>query len=116
MGAVAAAAGVRTPALVFVGPFGNGAGLLIQQWVDGVALDQVDHRDLDLANQVAALHAAGIAHGDLGPHSVLVDAAGQAWLVDFSRADAADDAARAEDDAALARLAGNVPPRVPAVA
>ena len=92
MAAMAAAAGVRTPALVFVGPVGNGAGILIQRWVDGVRIDHVDAVDTDLARdvlaQVDALHDAGMAHGDISGTSVLIDDAGQPWLVDFSRAEA----------------------------
>jgi tRNA A-37 threonylcarbamoyl transferase component Bud32 len=38
---------------------------------------------------VARLHQAGIAHGDLGRHSVVVDADGRPWLVDFDHATAA---------------------------
>lgn len=102
MAAMAAAAGVRTPALVFAGPFGNGAGLIVQPWVDGVPLDDVDDAiRLDVHRQVDLLHAAGVAHGDLGPDSILVDADLRAWLVDFSRAEVGDENARIRDLAAL---------------
>jgi glycosyltransferase 2 family protein len=37
---------------------------------------------------VARLHQAGIAHGDLGRHSVVVDDDGRPWLVDFDHATA----------------------------
>ena len=39
--------------------------------------------------EVASLHQAGIAHGDLGRHSVVVDDDGRPWLVDFDHATAA---------------------------
>src|SRR4029453_10157917 len=39
--------------------------------------------------EVAKLHRAGMAHGDLGRHSVVVDEAGRPWLVDFDHAVAA---------------------------
>ena len=39
--------------------------------------------------EVARLHQAGIAHGDLGRHSVVVDDDGRPWLVDFDHATAA---------------------------
>jgi hypothetical protein len=34
----------------------------------------------------AKLHRAGMAHGDLGRHSVVIDEAGRPWLVDFDHA------------------------------
>ena len=37
---------------------------------------------------MASLHQAGIAHGDLGRHSVVVDDDGRPWLVDFDHATA----------------------------
>ena len=37
---------------------------------------------------MARLHQAGIAHGDLGRHSVVVDEDGRPWLVDFDHATA----------------------------
>ncbi len=86
MAAMAAAAGVRTPGLVFVGPVGNGAGILVQRWVESVRVDHVPAVGPDLARdivaQVDALHAAGMAHGDISGASVLVDDVGLAWLVD----------------------------------
>jgi uncharacterized membrane protein YbhN (UPF0104 family)/membrane-associated phospholipid phosphatase len=95
MALLAAAAGVRTPPVLLVRSFGNGAGLLVQQRVagrdltalDGERLDQA--RLVDLWRQVASLRAARIAHRDLGLASVMVDEDGQVWLVDFDRAEAA---------------------------
>jgi tRNA A-37 threonylcarbamoyl transferase component Bud32 len=91
----AAAAGVRTPPVLLVRSFGNSAGLLVQQRVDGRDLTELDGERLDQAQlrdiwrQVAGLRAAGIAHGDLGLASVMVDEHDKAWLVDFDRAEAA---------------------------
>ena len=108
MGAMAAAAGVRTPALVYAGPFGNGSGMLVQEWVDGLRLDEVPPLDDTLVEevhrQVDRLHAGGVAHGDLDGDSILVDAGMRPWLVDFSRAGAGDGAARDQDSADLAAL------------
>jgi uncharacterized membrane protein YbhN (UPF0104 family)/membrane-associated phospholipid phosphatase len=95
MGLLAAAAGVRTPPVLLVRSFGNGAGLLVQQWVAGRDLTELDGERLDQARlgdlwrQVAGLRAARIAHRDLGLASVMVDEHGQVWLVDFDRAEAA---------------------------
>jgi tRNA A-37 threonylcarbamoyl transferase component Bud32 len=97
MALLAAAAGVRTPPILLVRSFGNGAGLLVQERVAGRALDELDGERLDQARlddlwrQVGALRAAGIAHGDLGLDSVLLDRDAHTWLVDFDRADAGAD-------------------------
>jgi glycosyltransferase 2 family protein len=95
MALLAAAAGVRTPPVLLVRSFGNGAGLLVQQRVYGRDLTQLDGERLDQAGlvelwrQVGRLRAARIAHRDLGLDSVMVDEDGRVWLVDFDRAEAA---------------------------
>jgi undecaprenyl-diphosphatase len=95
LGLLAAAAGVRTPRVVLAGPYGNGSGLLVQRMIPGRSLAEADPAavtdpTLQAAwGEVARLHAAGIAHGDLGRHSVLVDTEGRPWLVDFDHAAAA---------------------------
>jgi undecaprenyl-diphosphatase len=92
---LAAAAGVRTPPVLLVRSFDNGAGLLVQQRVAGRDLTELGDERLteaqlaDVWRQVAALRAAGIAHRDLGLSSVLLDGDGRAWLVDWDRAEAA---------------------------
>lgn len=40
-----------------------------------------------VAQAVADLHHAGVWHADLNAHNVLVDDGGQAWLIDFDRAE-----------------------------
>jgi uncharacterized membrane protein YbhN (UPF0104 family)/membrane-associated phospholipid phosphatase len=118
MGLLAAAAGVRAPAVLLVRSFGNGAGLLVQQRVHGHDLTQRDGQRLDQARladlwgQVAGLRAARIAHRDLGLASVMVDEHGQVWLVDFDRAEAAASQALLDLDAAtlLAALDGVADP------
>ncbi len=96
MGLLAAAAGVRTPAVLLVRSFGNGAGLLVQQRVAGRDLTSPDTaggldqaRLADIWRQVAGLRAARIAHHDLGLGSIMLDEHAKAWLVDFDRAEAA---------------------------
>jgi len=94
MALLAAAAGVRTPAILLVRSFGNGAGLLVERRVTGRDLTALDGERLDDAqvadvwSQLARLRDARIAHGDLGPASVLLDQEGEAWLVDFDQAQA----------------------------
>ncbi|HEX2158260.1 MAG TPA: phosphatase PAP2 family protein [Actinomycetes bacterium] len=95
LGLLAGAAGVRTPRVVLAGPYGNGSGLLVQQMIPGRSLEDAGAADVsddtlaDAWQEVATLHEAGIAHGDLGRHSVVVDTDGYPWLVDFDHARAA---------------------------
>jgi glycosyltransferase 2 family protein len=92
LGLLAGTAGVRTPRVVLAGPYGNGSGLLVQRLVPGRSLEEADPGsvgDASLAatwREVARLHQAGIAHGDLGRHSVVLDEDGRPWLVDFDHA------------------------------
>jgi len=86
---------VRAPRVVLAGRYGGGSGLLVQRLVPGRSLEERDPAEIadgTLAatwEQVARLHQAGIAHGDLGRHSVVVDGDGEPWLVDFDHAAAA---------------------------
>ncbi|HEY6706647.1 MAG TPA: phosphatase PAP2 family protein [Actinomycetota bacterium] len=95
LGLLAGTAGVRTPRVVLAGPYGNGSGLLVQRMIPGRSLEEIDPAAVDVATlqatwvEVARLHQAGIAHGDLGRHSVVVDDDGRPWLVDFDHATAA---------------------------
>jgi membrane-associated phospholipid phosphatase len=94
LGLLAGAAGVRTPRVVLAGPYGNGSGLLVQRMIPGRSLEDAGPADVGDATllaaweEVARLHQAGIAHGDLGRHSVVVDEDGRPWLVDFDHATA----------------------------
>jgi glycosyltransferase 2 family protein len=95
LGLLAGTAGVRTPRVVLAGSYGNGSGLLVQRMILGSSLGEADPAtvaDPTLRaawEEVARLHRAGIAHGDLGRHSVVVDDDGRPWLVDFDHATAA---------------------------
>jgi membrane-associated phospholipid phosphatase/predicted Ser/Thr protein kinase len=117
MALLAARAGVRTPEVLLVRSFDNGAGLLVQQRVPGASLaeteaDRVDDALLtELWRQVALLHRAGIAHGELVPANCMVDPGGQPWLVDFDQARAVAQGPPLERDrsellAALGALVG----------
>jgi undecaprenyl-diphosphatase len=92
LGLLAATAGVRTPRVVLAGPYGNGSGLLVQELIGGRSLEELGPAEVTditleaLWEEVARLHRAGMAHGDLGRHSVVVDEAGRPWLVDFDHA------------------------------
>jgi glycosyltransferase 2 family protein len=117
MALLAARAGVRTPEVLLVRSFDNGAGMLVQRRVEGHDLATLDTAQLEdallteLWRQVGLLHRAGIAHGDLVPANCMVDPGGRPWLVDFDQAHAASGSAmvqrdRAELLAALTALVG----------
>jgi undecaprenyl-diphosphatase len=94
LGLLAGAAGVRVPRVVLAGQYGNGSGLLVQRMIPGRSLEDADPATVAdatieaLWGEVARLHQAGIAHRDLGRHSVVVDDDGRPWLVDFDNATA----------------------------
>jgi undecaprenyl-diphosphatase len=111
MATLARAAGARVPDVPLVASFGNGAGLLVEERVDGRPLAELpagevgDGLAADLRAQVAAMRRRRIAHQDLTGDNVLVDGAGRAWLVDFDLAVAgADDARLARDQRSLEEL------------
>jgi uncharacterized membrane protein YbhN (UPF0104 family)/tRNA A-37 threonylcarbamoyl transferase component Bud32/membrane-associated phospholipid phosphatase len=110
--------GVNVPALLLTTAVADGDHLLARSWVEGrpladLAPDEVDDALLGRVwGQVARLHAAGVTHGSLRAHHVVVDDDGQPWLVELGlgRASAAVDD-RARDVAELtASLAGGLPP------
>jgi glycosyltransferase 2 family protein len=117
MALLAARAGIRTPEVLLVQSFDNGAGMLVQQRVDGRNLQELETAEIDdallteLWRQVALLHKAGIAHGELVPANCMVGDDGQPWLVDFDQSRAAVagaplDRDRAELLAALTTMVG----------
>lgn len=113
MATLAREAGVRAPKVPLVTSFGNGAGLLAEERVDGRTLAELgpDRSDgdvlADLRRQVAALHRAGIAHQDLSADNVMVDGDGRTWLVDFDQAVAGAGTSRIrQDERALDSMVG----------
>jgi len=118
MALLAAAAGVRVPQVLLVRSFGNGAGLLVERRLRGPTLAELGAGQLDdellqaTWRQVALLHQAGIAHGELLPANVVVDADAAPWLVDFDHAAAAADQRLRQRDTStlLAALGGLVGP------
>ena len=113
---LAGAAGVRVPRVLLARPTGNGAGLLVMEYIPGAALAELPSEQLDdqllaeLWRQVGLLHAHRIAHHDLGGWSVVVDARHQPWLVDFDASEAMAGGLGLADDVAelLVSLAGVV--------
>jgi glycosyltransferase 2 family protein len=112
MALLAARAGVRTPEVLLVRSFDNGAGMLVQRRVAGQDLgrlgaDRVDDALLtELWRQVGLLHRAGIAHGELVPANCMVDGDGRPWLVDFDQARAASPGLVERDRAELLATLG----------
>jgi glycosyltransferase 2 family protein len=114
---LAGAAGVRVPRVLLARPTGDGAGLLVMEYIPGVALAELPSEQLDdqllaeLWRQVGLLHAHRIAHHDLGGRSVVVDERHQPWLVDFDASEAMAGGLGLADDVAdllvsLARTVG----------
>ena len=106
MALLAATAGVRVPRVLLVRSFDSGAGMLVQARVAGRDLQQLE-ADLvedalltELWRQVALVHRAGIAHGELVPANCMVDEEGRPWLVDFDQSRAHPDKAALERDRA----------------
>lgn len=88
-----ALAAINHPNVVRVLAFGedHGAWTLSMAFVEGVELRQASGLTLaakvrvgiELADALAAVHGAGLVHGDVNPRNVLVDAGGRAVLIDF---------------------------------
>jgi undecaprenyl-diphosphatase len=101
---LATAGGVRVPRIVLARGTTSGDGMLVLAWIRGLPLAELGPSRLDdgllaeLWRQVGLLRTARIAHHDLNRASVVVDEAGQPWLIDFDAAEAlAGDAALAVD-------------------
>lgn len=83
-------AGLRTPPVVLTCEVRHGAPLLVRRQVEGrlladVPVAEVDDQLLDAVwGQVAALAEARIAHRDLLARNILVDDAGDPWLLNFT--------------------------------
>jgi membrane-associated phospholipid phosphatase/predicted Ser/Thr protein kinase len=114
---LAARAGVRAPEVLLVRSFDHGAGVLVERRIPGADLQHTEAARVDdallteLWRQVALLHQAGIAHGQLVPANCMVDPDRRPWLVDFDQSRAASpgpllDRDRAELLTALAALVG----------
>jgi undecaprenyl-diphosphatase len=114
---LAGTVGVRVPRVMLARPTGNGAGLLVMEYIPGAALAELPSEQLDdqllaeLWRQVGVLHAHRIAHHDLGGRSVVMDERHQPWLVDFDASEAMAGGLGLADDVAellvsLARVVG----------
>lgn len=107
--------GLPVPGIVATRPLEESEWLLVRQWVDGVALSQLDprHCDGELLSRVwrvvRRLHEAGIAHGSLQADHVVIGSDGGPWLVELEAGSgAAGVADRARDVAELCLSLGAV--------
>lgn len=86
MAGAAREAGVHVPAARLAESFDGGSAILVTDWVDATPLADIDGVATaaveDAFAQLARLHEAGHAHGDVTAGNVLVDDE-RAWLVDF---------------------------------
>jgi uncharacterized membrane protein YbhN (UPF0104 family)/tRNA A-37 threonylcarbamoyl transferase component Bud32 len=104
MALTAAQAGVRVPHVQLATRGQRGEVFLVEERVRGHTLDDVPVESIDdkllerVWEQVERLHAARIAHRDLRRHNVLVDEAGEPWLLDFNLAEAASPPRRLHRD------------------
>src|SRR5207248_1165735 len=86
---------VRVPHVLLAARGPNGEVFLVEERVRGHSLDDVAAESIDdklldrVWEQVERLHAARIAHRDLRRHNVLIDEAGEPWLLDFNLAESA---------------------------
>jgi tetratricopeptide (TPR) repeat protein/predicted Ser/Thr protein kinase len=87
-----AAAKVRHPHLVQALEVGRHEekDFIVMTLVEGRPLDQAELPAdkaaavmADIADAVAALHAAGVLHRDIKPQNILLDESGHGWLADF---------------------------------
>ncbi|MEQ1893718.1 MAG: protein kinase, partial [Planctomycetota bacterium] len=116
---VEAAAAVRSPSLVRVYHHGerDGRPFLLMPYVAGKTLRELVEQGgpvpepklraiaVELASALAALHAAGLFHGDVKPENVRLDAEGRAVLLDLGFARRSRGEERRGDAGSLAYLA-----------
>ncbi|GAA1827728.1 phosphatase PAP2 family protein [Actinomadura chokoriensis] len=97
-------AGARVPSVRFVTEAGPGSWALVMDHVDACPLGTADALTQealdDLWRQCAALRNDRIAHRDLLPGNVLIDARGRPWIVGWGRAETDTAPALLDEDAA----------------
>ena len=98
-------AGARVPAIKRVQVMGERVWV-VEQWVEGVALQQLDADAIsdevltDAWRQVALIHAGHLAHRDLVADNLLLGSDGRVWLVDFAHAMSSAHASAYDNDVA----------------
>ncbi|MBI4615456.1 MAG: serine/threonine protein kinase [Planctomycetes bacterium] len=108
-----------------VSGMGESGGLpyFAMEFVDGATLEaHIRNHGLDridaawllfcVALLVHEIHEAGVVHGDLKPDNVLVDTAGNPWLVDFGAASVLSEAPRPEEDDLIVGTLAYISPEI----
>ena len=104
-------AGVPAPRLLKTGVAGADSAMLVTTVVDGTSLDEIDPAQVtdatlhEIWKPVLQLHAAGVSHGNLAAHHLLVGERGTVVLDDLSKADACDEQYWLNRDAAAVLVA-----------
>ncbi|MBL8213821.1 MAG: protein kinase [Bryobacterales bacterium] len=94
-----AASALNHPNIVTIHEIGQDQGMdfLVMEWVDGQTLEQVVpgtglrvpellRLGVQIADGIAAAHAAGVAHRDIKPSNIMVSGAGHVKILDFGLA------------------------------
>ena len=106
MSLLAERSGARTPSLLLVNDIGPQTSVVVRRWVDATPLAVVADGDItddvlaDAWRQLARVHQAGIVHGRVHPHHLLVGGDGEIWIVGWGAARAARDSVGREADLA----------------
>lgn len=94
-----AASALNHPNIVTIHEIGQDHGMdfLVMEWIDGQTLEQLLPAEglrlpellrlaVQIADGIAAAHAAGVAHRDIKPSNIMVSSAGHAKILDFGLA------------------------------
>ena len=107
--------GAPSPIVFGVGVTADGAAFLIEDLISGRRLSELDENELDddiirsVFRAVRAVHSTRTAHHSLTLDNMILDEAGQVWLVDYDAAElAAGERERARDVAELLVATGLV--------
>jgi serine/threonine protein kinase len=116
-----AASSLRHPNIVVIYDVGreNGRDFIAMEYVSGRPLDAVIPRNglklkeilqygIQIADALAAAHAAGIVHRDVKPGNILVTEAGEVKVLDFGLAKAAGPRPEQPDSVTLERATGMI--------